>query len=65
MPMARATVDINKASLDTARQVLGTTGVSETVNAALSDVVRRRSLAGFDVLRGIDGTPAEVAANRS
>ena len=65
MPMARTTVDINKASLDAARQVLGTSGVNETVNAALNDVVRRRGLAGFDVLRDIDGTPAEVAANRS
>lgn len=64
MRMARTTVDINEASLDAARQLLGTSGLSETVNAALSDVVRRRSLAGFDVLRDIDGTPAEVAANR-
>lgn len=64
MRMTRTTVDINEASLDAARQLLGTSGLSETVNAALSDVVRRRSLAGFDVLRDIDGTPAEVAANR-
>lgn len=47
-----------------ARVELGTTGLSATVNAALRDVARRRTLAGFDVVRDIDGTPAEVEANR-
>jgi len=64
MRMTRTTVDIDDASLDAARRVLGTRGLSETVNAALSDVVRRRTLASFDVLRDIDGTPDEVAAGR-
>lgn len=64
MRMARTTVDINEDALDAARRVLGTHGLSDTVNAALRDVVRRRTLAGFDVLRDIDGTPGEVAANR-
>lgn len=47
-----------------ARAELGTVGLSATVNAALRDVARRRRLEGFDVLRDIDGTPAEVEANR-
>jgi hypothetical protein len=38
--------------------------LSETVNAALRDAARRRSLKGFDVVRGVDGTPQEVAAGR-
>lgn len=31
-----------------ARVELGTTGLSATVNAALRDVARRRTLSGFD-----------------
>jgi len=64
MRMARTTVDIDERALASARAELGTTGLSATVNAALRDVARRRALAGFDVLRDIEGTPAEVAANR-
>jgi Arc/MetJ family transcription regulator len=64
MPMARTTVDIDQHWLDAARSELGTTGLSATVNAALRDVARRRALASFDVVRDIDGTPAEVEANR-
>jgi Arc/MetJ family transcription regulator len=47
------TVDVDERALDAARRELGTKGVSETVNAALLDVVR-----------DIDGTPQEVAAGR-
>jgi hypothetical protein len=43
---------------------LGTRGLSATVNAALREVGRRRALAGFSVIRDIDGTPAEVEINR-
>jgi len=64
MHMSRTTVDIDEQALAVARVELGTTGLSATVNAALRDVARRRTLAGFDVLRDIDGTPAEVEANR-
>lgn len=64
MPMARTTVDVDEQALEMARAELGTRGLSATVNAALRDVARRRALAGFDVLRDIDGTPAEVEANR-
>ena len=55
MPMTRTTVDVDE---------LGTKGLSETVNAALRDAARRRTLKGFDVLRDVDGTPQEVAAGR-
>lgn len=62
--MARTTVDVDERALEAARRELGTTGLSETVNAALRDTARRRALKSFDVLRDIDGTPAEVAAGR-
>lgn len=64
MLMTRTTVDVDRRALDAARVELGTEGVSATVNAALREVGRRRALARFDVLRDIDGTPAEVEANR-
>jgi Arc/MetJ family transcription regulator len=64
MRMSRTTVDIDQLALDAARNELGTKGLSATVNAALREVGRRRALAGFDVTRDIDGTPAEVEANR-
>jgi Arc/MetJ family transcription regulator len=62
--MTRTTVDIDERALEAARGELGTKGLSATVNAALREVGRRRALAGFDVTRDIDGTPAEVEANR-
>jgi Arc/MetJ family transcription regulator len=62
--MSRITVDIDLGALAAARAELGTKGVSATVNAALREVGRRRALAGFDVVRDIDGTPTEVATNR-
>ncbi len=64
MQMPRTTVDIDQHALDAARVELGTKGLSATVNAALREVARRRALAGFDVVRDVDGTPAEVQANR-
>lgn len=64
MPMARTTVDVDEQALEAARTQLGTTGLSATVNAALREVARRRALADFDVIRDIDGTPAEVEAGR-
>jgi len=64
MRMVRTTVDVDQGALDAARRELGTNGLSETVNAALRDAARRRVLADFDVLRDVDGTPAEVAEGR-
>jgi hypothetical protein len=64
MRMTRTTVDIDRQAFDAARVELGTEGLSATVNAALREVGRRRALARFDVTRDIDGTSAEVEANR-
>ncbi|MHB1469249.1 MAG: type II toxin-antitoxin system VapB family antitoxin [Solirubrobacteraceae bacterium] len=62
--MTRTTVDVDDRALAAARRELGTTGLSDTVNAALRDAARRRMLKAFDVVRDIDGTPEEVAAGR-
>jgi Arc/MetJ family transcription regulator len=64
MRMGRTTVDVDERALEAARAELGTKGLSATVNAALREVARRRALAGFDVVRDIEGTPEEVDANR-
>jgi Arc/MetJ family transcription regulator len=64
MQMPRTTVDIDQQALDAAQSELGTKGLSATVNAALREVARRRALASFDVTHDVDGTPAEVEANR-
>jgi Arc/MetJ family transcription regulator len=64
MHMTRTTVDVDDLALDAARRELGTKGLSETVNAALRDAARRRTLKGFDVVRDVDGTPQEVAVGR-
>jgi Arc/MetJ family transcription regulator len=62
--MSRTTVDVDLKALEAARSELGTKGLSATVNAALREVGRRRALAGFDVVRDIDGTPTDVEINR-
>jgi Arc/MetJ family transcription regulator len=64
MRMTRTTVDVDDRALEAARRELGTTGLSETVNAALRDAARRRTLQNFDVVRDIDGTPRELVAGR-
>lgn len=64
MRMTRTTVDVDERALAAARKQLGTSGLSETVNAALRDAARRRALASFDVRTDIDGTPEEVAEGR-
>lgn len=64
MHMPRTTIDVDQSAFDSAQIELGTKGLSKTVNAALREVGRRRVLADFDVMRDIDGTPAEVQSNR-
>ena len=64
MRMTRITVDVDDRALDAARRALGTKGLSETVNAALREVARRRELRSFDLRLDIDGTPEEVREGR-
>jgi Arc/MetJ family transcription regulator len=64
MRMTRTTVDVDERALAAARRELGTKGLSDTVNAALREAVRRRALVSFDVRRDVDGTPEEVDAGR-
>lgn len=64
MRMSRTTVDVDERALALAQEVLGTTGLSATVNAALREVGRRQVLATFDVRSDVDGTPHEVRTNR-
>jgi Arc/MetJ family transcription regulator len=64
MRMTRTTVDVDDRALAAAKRELGTTGLSDTVNAALRETTRRRVLKGLDVRRDIDGTPEEVREGR-
>jgi Arc/MetJ family transcription regulator len=64
MRVTRTTVDIDLAALETASAALGTSGLSATVNTALREVGRRSALADFDVLRDVDGEPADVVGGR-
>lgn len=59
----RTTVNIDDVELERARVALGTRGVTDTVNAALRGVARRRRLADFDV-RSFDVTAEDVEAGR-
>jgi hypothetical protein len=65
MRVARTTVDIDPVALAAAGAALGTRGLSNTVNAALRDSARRAALSQFDVVRDVDGSPAEVVAGRT
>ncbi len=59
----RTTVNLDGELLEAARRVLGTDGVSETVNAALDEVARRAKLERFDV-RLFDVTDADIVSSR-
>jgi Arc/MetJ family transcription regulator len=61
--MARTTVNIDDALLARVQKLLGTTGVSETVNAALREALRRAELARFSVSE-FDITDADLADAR-
>ncbi len=61
--MARTTVSVDDELLQEARHVLGTTGISDTVNAALAAAVRQAGLAEFDV-RLFDIADDELATAR-
>lgn len=61
--MARTTVNVDDTTLQQARLVLGTRGVTETINAAMADVVRRAALEEF-TLSDFDITDADLAESR-
>lgn len=52
--MPRTTIDVDTDALAAARDALGTTSPSETVNAALRETARRAALTSFDVLRDVE-----------
>lgn len=60
----RTTVTLDEMLLDDARRLLGTTGVSDTVNAALALAIQQARLAAFDV-RLFDITDEDLAAARA
>jgi Arc/MetJ family transcription regulator len=45
--MARTVLNINRELLEEARQMLGTSTITDTVNRALAEVVAARKRAGF------------------
>jgi hypothetical protein len=61
--MARTTVNVDDTILEQARVILGTSGVTETINAAMAAVVRRAALEEF-TLRDFDITDADLADSR-
>lgn len=60
----RTTVNIDDASLNAARDALGTKGLTETVNRALAEVARQARLRSFDV-RDFDVTDEDLASGRT
>lgn len=59
----RTTVNIDGGLLTAAQQALGTSGVTDTVNAAMADVARRAVLATFSI-NEFDITDGDLAAAR-
>lgn len=49
--MSRTTITLDDELLKDARRLLGTSGISDTVNAALAVAIRQARLAAFDVRR--------------
>lgn len=61
--MARMTVNINEGLLVEAQRALGTHGVTETINAAMTAVVQRSALDDFS-LAEFDITDDDLAKAR-
>ena len=61
--MPRTTVNVDDVLLLRAQDALGTSGVTQTVNAALALAVRRAALASFDV-RSFDITDEDLSQAR-
>jgi Arc/MetJ family transcription regulator len=62
--LSRTTVTLNDDLLQDARRLLGTSGISDTVNAALALAVRQARLATFDV-RQFEITDDDIATARA
>lgn len=62
--MSRTTITLDDDLLQNARRLLGTSGISDTVNAALAVAVRQARLAAFDV-RQFEITDDDIAAARA
>lgn len=62
--MTRTTVTLDDDLIQDARRLLGTSGISETVNAALAVAVRQARLAAFDV-RQFEITDEDIATARA
>lgn len=62
--MSRTTVSLDDGLLRDARRVLGTSGISDTVNAALAAAVRHARLAAFDI-RQFEITDDDIATARA
>jgi hypothetical protein len=60
----RTTVNVDDDLLVEAREVLGTTGVTDTVNAARAETARRARLAEFDI-GSFDITDEDLADART
>jgi len=61
--VVRTTVNIDETLLAEAKGALGTEGLTETINAAMAEVARRRRLNDFSV-RDFDITDVELADAR-
>ena len=62
--MSRTTVSLDDDLLQDARRLLGTSGISDTVNAALAVAVQQGRLAAFDVRR-FEITDDDIATARA
>ncbi len=62
--MSRTTVNVDDDLLAGAQRALGTTGVSDTINAAMAEITHRAALARFSV-RDFDITDDDLAEARA
>lgn len=62
--MSRTTVTLDDDLLRDAQRLLGTSGINDTVHAALAVAIRQARLAAFDVRR-FEITDDDIAATRA
>lgn len=65
--MRKTTLTIDDEKISQARAILGTTGITDTIDAALSDTIRRaaadRLIHRMSTMDGLDLADAEVMAD--